>query len=86
MGAGDFTLSSPSLPLLKPYELLDLRNPRRRELFAFLAEAVSGPNRVTFELDEHGLRWTRLESIGLVWAVDTPRREIDVVSIWELPE
>ena len=83
MAGDDFTLSAPSIPSLRPYEELPLRDSRRRELFSFLAGALASPNEVAFEQDATGLRWTWLDHVALNWKIDLPNREIDVVNVWD---
>lgn len=83
MAAPDLQVSEESRRVLAPYEVLRARDPRRIQLFSFLVDAIDDPNHVPFELDNEGLRWTWLEHIVVVWRLDHPRSEIDVIRIWD---
>ena len=83
MAEPDFQVSPDSHQVITRYVELLRNDDRRRELFSFLAEAVSNPNGVMFESDEDGLRWTRLRHVALVWRLDLPRRELDVIDVWD---
>lgn len=79
----DFLVSEESLPALRPYASLPIGDPRRHELFSFLANAIDDPNGVVFEQDDDGLRWTWLQHVALVWKLDLAESEIDVVDVWD---
>ena len=79
MAKPDFRISEESRKVLDPYAALPRRDPRRTELFSFLAEAVDDPNGVAFEQDDEGLRWTWLEHVALVWKLDLANEQIDVI-------
>lgn len=83
MAEPEFRVSEESRPVLEPYARLPLSDPRRVELFSFLVEAVDNPNGVPFEQDDEGLRWTWLERVALVWRLDLPNAELDVIDVWD---
>ena len=85
MADPELRISPESRPILKRYAALALRDPRRVELFSFLADAVADPKGVAFEQDDSGLRWTRLEHVAVVWKVDVANSEVDVVDVWDDP-
>jgi hypothetical protein len=84
MAAPELNVSAESRPLLEPFISLPRRDPRRVELFTFLAEAVADPSGVAFEPDEAQLRWTWLNHVALVWRIDHAHNELDVVDVWNL--
>jgi len=83
MVRSEYRVSEASRPVLRPYETLPLNDPRRIELFSFLASVVAEPRRADFEQDAQGLRWTWLEHVALVWRQDLVAREIDVIYAWD---
>lgn len=83
MAEHEFRVSEESRHVLGPYAALPLSDPRRVELFSFLAEAVDDPNGVAFEQDDEGLRWTWLDHVALVWKLDLVETELDVIDAWD---
>lgn len=83
MARREYRVSDASRPILEPYATLPLNDPRRVELFSFLASVVAEPRRAVFEQDTEGLRWTWLEHVALVWRQDLVAREIDVIYAWD---